>query len=89
MQNWKDRYEAKLTKPWLKKYFSYRGRLNRKPYILRSLVLSLIFNLFFAFGNRNVSSCFAEWRNRFQYLFRRLGTCVPSGILFPHCPPPA
>lgn len=46
MQNWKDRYEAKLTKPWMKKYFSYRGRLNRKPYILRSLVLSLIFNLF-------------------------------------------
>lgn len=46
MQNWKDRYEAKLTKPWMKKYFSYRGRLNRKPYILRSLVLFLIFNLF-------------------------------------------
>ena len=46
MQNWKERYEAKLTKPWMKKYFSYRGRLNRKPYILRSLVLSLIFNLF-------------------------------------------
>ncbi len=30
----------------MKKYFSYRGRLNRKPYILRSLVLALIFNLF-------------------------------------------
>ena len=50
MQNWKDRYEAKLTKPWMKKYFSYRGRLNRKPYILRSLVLSLALNVILPLG---------------------------------------
>lgn len=50
MQNWKDRYEAKLTKPWMKKYFSYRGRLNRKPYILRSLVLALVLNIILPLG---------------------------------------
>ena len=50
MQNWKERYEAKLTKPWMKKYFSYRGRLNRKPYILRSLVLSLALNVILPLG---------------------------------------
>ena len=50
MQNWKERYEAKLTKPWMKKYFSYRGRLNRKPYILRSLVLALVLNIILPLG---------------------------------------
>lgn len=42
METW---YESKLTAPWMKKYFSYQGRLNRKPYILRGLVLYVVYSV--------------------------------------------
>lgn len=30
MQNWKDRYEAKLTKPWMKKIFFLSGTFEQE-----------------------------------------------------------
>lgn len=45
LDSWGPWYEAKLTEPWMKKYFSFRGRLNRKPYILRGILLSIIGSL--------------------------------------------
>lgn len=38
LDSWGPWYEAKLTEPWMRKYFSFRGRLNRKPYILRGIL---------------------------------------------------
>ena len=42
MEAW---YESKLRAPWMRKYFSFQGRLNRKPYILRGIVLYVIYQL--------------------------------------------
>lgn len=45
LDSWGPWYEAKLTEPWMRKYFSFRGRLNRKPYILRGILLSVFGSL--------------------------------------------
>lgn len=42
MEAW---YESKLTRPWMRKYFSFQGRLNRKPYILRGVILYVLYKL--------------------------------------------
>lgn len=42
MKEW---YEARLTEPWMKKYFSFEGRIGRKSYILRLLIMNLLINV--------------------------------------------
>lgn len=39
MKEW---YESHLTKPWMKKYFSFTGRIGRKSYILRFIIANVV-----------------------------------------------